>query len=213
MTPTTTTAEPTIEVRVDQRKIQARWPIGERYQRHGEECQDAVVLTCTHNSHRRGFTAVLRIETELYRDGRHVGTTFMVFADSIRLPGEPIVRYSAKRLQTFFDATLDAVTTARARGEYGRAVRPSRRRRGGVVVAITDQQLDELHGYARAAARRLPDDADDTTVLHAIFDAAAGDGMRTQDEFAAPVTLEDLPAIEDHRDLLATFHDQPFEDA
>jgi hypothetical protein len=78
-----------------------------------------VVLTCTHNSHRRGFTAVLRIETELYRDARRVGTTFAVFTDTIRLPGEPIVRYSAKRLQTFFDATLHTVKTARARGAYG----------------------------------------------------------------------------------------------
>jgi hypothetical protein len=72
-------------------------------------------------------------------------------------------------------------------------------------VAITDQQLDELHGYARAFARRLARDADDTTILHAILDAAAGDGMRTQDEFDAPVTLDDLPANEDRHELLDSF--------
>ena len=130
-TPISTIAagEPTIDTRLDQRRIQASWPVGERYPRaHGSEtCQDAVVLSCSHSSHRRGFIALLRRETELYRDDRRIGSTFAVFADTVRLPGEPITRYSAKRLQEFFDRTLTAVQHARERGDYTALFTPTQR--------------------------------------------------------------------------------------
>jgi hypothetical protein len=120
---------PAIHARPDGRSIEASWPIGERYTRSfgSETCQDAVVLSCSHSSHRRGFTALLRVQTELYRGERRVGTSFALLGDTVRLPGEPITRYSAKRLQEFFDRTLIAVRQARARGEYEQLFTPAQR--------------------------------------------------------------------------------------
>jgi hypothetical protein len=115
-------AHPMIEHRADRRTITATWPIGEPFSAEGmtdETHQRVLVLTCDHDSHRKGFTASLRVQHDIYRNGRQFGTTFALFQDPMqRLAGEPIVRYSAKRLQEFFDKTLQHVTQARARGEY-----------------------------------------------------------------------------------------------
>jgi hypothetical protein len=84
-----------------------------------ETHQRVVVLTCDHDSNRKGFTATLRVQHDIYRGGRHFGTQFALFSDPmLRLAGEPIARYSAQRLQQFFQTTLDRVTQARARGQY-----------------------------------------------------------------------------------------------
>jgi hypothetical protein len=72
-------------------------------------------------------------------------------------------------------------------------------------VAITDNQLDELHRYARAAARDLPAGTAAATVLETVLVDAAEDGMRTLDEFDAPVSVEDLPDARDRAELVETF--------
>lgn len=114
--------EPTIERRMDRRTITATWTVDKPFPAQGlsdETHQRVVVLTCDHDSNRKGFTAALRVQHDIYRDGRRFGTTFALFSDPMaRLAGEPIVRYNATRLEQFFDATLKRVTEARARGEY-----------------------------------------------------------------------------------------------
>ena len=121
-------AAPVIENRAARHTITATWTIGEPFPAESisdETHQRVVVLTCDHDSNRKGFTAALRVQHDIYRNGRLFGTQFALFADPmVRLAGEPIVRYSAKHLQEFFDKTLEHVTQARARGEHSALFEP-----------------------------------------------------------------------------------------
>lgn len=76
-------------------------------------------------------------------------------------------------------------------------------------MAITDAQLSDLHRLAADLGRSN----DRTTlievpqaILRTTFDTAAANGMRTEDEFDAAVTLDDLPAAEDHASLRVAFY-------
>jgi hypothetical protein len=69
-------------------------------------------------------------------------------------------------------------------------------------MAVTDEQLNQLLGWAREMGAERPNVADDDVVLGAVFDRAAEDDMRTLDEFDAIVTLDDLPAVEDREAIV-----------
>jgi hypothetical protein len=70
-------------------------------------------------------------------------------------------------------------------------------------MAITDDQMDELRALATTMGGEPTwDGLQDATFLATLMARAAEDGMRTQDEYAAEVTVEDLPAPEDRRDLV-----------
>ena len=70
-------------------------------------------------------------------------------------------------------------------------------------MAVTDEQLDQLKDYARQLGRDgVLNDPTDTDVLLAVMDMAEGDNMRTEDEFAAPITIDDIPDPKDLRDIV-----------
>jgi hypothetical protein len=78
-------------------------------------------------------------------------------------------------------------------------------------MAITDQQLDNLLRFARRlgrhdAANRHPHRTEDE-VLANVFDEAEAVSMRTEDEFYAIVTLDDLPDTRDHLAIFDSYGD------
>jgi hypothetical protein len=78
-------------------------------------------------------------------------------------------------------------------------------------MAITDDQLDELLDYARKLARDnilgVDPRADD--VLDEVFAVAEKNDMRTEDEFDAIVTIDDLPASEDRQAIVNEYRLSP----
>lgn len=83
-------------------------------------------------------------------------------------------------------------------------------------MAVTDDQLEELvslaialgtehyeaavYGEQPEALIRVP-----WQILEAIFEQGRDAGLRTEDEFDEPLTVEDLPAVEDRRHLIACY--------
>jgi hypothetical protein len=87
-------------------------------------------------------------------------------------------------------------------------------------MAITDDQMEDLRATARKLGEQAARDEGPlrgwlrfgpislvNQVSAIVLDVAADEGMRTDDEYDAPVTLHDLPAIEDRRDLRDEFLD------
>src|SRR5215210_4581099 len=75
-------------------------------------------------------------------------------------------------------------------------------------MAITDEQMDELRDFAEQMGRDgvlASIDPSDDKIIDAIFDYAEVSNMRTDDEFDAIITEQDMPAPEDRRDLLAAW--------
>ena len=73
-------------------------------------------------------------------------------------------------------------------------------------MAITDEQMDELADYAYNMGKDgvlAHVDPTDRRVVDAIFDYAQGANMRTEDEFDAIITEDDMPAPEDRKRLLS----------
>lgn len=70
-------------------------------------------------------------------------------------------------------------------------------------MAVTDEQLDQLKDYARQLGRDgVLNDPTDIDVLLAVMDMAEGDNMRTEDEFNAHITIDDIPDAKDLRDIV-----------
>ena len=70
-------------------------------------------------------------------------------------------------------------------------------------MAVTDDQMDQLKRFAYDLGRDgILGDPTDTDIIDAVFDLAATHQMRTEDEFDAILTPEDLPAQEDNEDLV-----------
>lgn len=67
-------------------------------------------------------------------------------------------------------------------------------------MAITDEQMADLRRWAFEIGRdaAIPDEGD---IVGAVFDRAEIENMRTEDEFDAIVTFDDMPAAEDEEDL------------
>lgn len=77
-------------------------------------------------------------------------------------------------------------------------------------MAITDDQLDELLSIARRLGKedaRRSIRMDGRGILLTVFDYGVDAGIRTDDEFNAEISVDDLPAPEDHRDLIAAYAD------
>lgn len=73
-------------------------------------------------------------------------------------------------------------------------------------MAVTDDQLDTLKGFAYELGKnRILHDPTNAQIVAAVFDRADEEDMRTEDEFDAIITEEDLPAPEDHRDIVEAF--------
>lgn len=73
-------------------------------------------------------------------------------------------------------------------------------------MAITDNQLDTLKKWAYELGKDgVLNDPTDAQIVAAVFDRADIERMRTEDEFDAIVTEDDLPAPEDHRDIVAAY--------
>lgn len=78
---------------------------------------------------------------------------------------------------------------------------------GGLTMAVTDDQLQELHRHAEAAGRDSkggPPHPKRTAIAEA-FARAADAGMRTQDAHSAPVAPMDLPDPADQRELYESY--------
>lgn len=74
-------------------------------------------------------------------------------------------------------------------------------------MAVTDDQMDELLDYAKQMGRDgVLNDPTDDQIIDAIFDYAQLHNMRTEDEFDAIITEQDMPAPEDRRDLIAAWN-------
>lgn len=73
-------------------------------------------------------------------------------------------------------------------------------------MAVTDEQLAQLKGWAEELGRDgvLPDPSDND-IIDAVFDRAELEGLRTEDEFDAIITPDDLPAPEDHADIVSAW--------
>jgi hypothetical protein len=70
-------------------------------------------------------------------------------------------------------------------------------------MAITDDQRDQLCAWAYRIGRDgVLYDPSDHDIVGAVFDMAEMHNMRTEDEFDALVTIDDLPASEDHADIV-----------
>lgn len=70
-------------------------------------------------------------------------------------------------------------------------------------MAITDEQMSELRDYAEQMGKDgVLNDPSDDQIIGAIFDWASIQDMRTEDEFDAIITEDDMPAPEDRQDLL-----------
>jgi hypothetical protein len=73
-------------------------------------------------------------------------------------------------------------------------------------MAITDDQLDELKEFAtKLGEDHVLNDPSDQDIISAVFDMAELDDMRTEDEFNAIVTPDDLPDPIDHADIVAAW--------
>jgi hypothetical protein len=75
-------------------------------------------------------------------------------------------------------------------------------------VAITDDQMSDLIDFAEQMGRDgvlASIDPSDQQIIDAVFDFAEISNMRTDDEFDAIITEQDMPAIEDRRDLLSAW--------
>ncbi len=96
------------------RTVQAIWETGESY-REGEEVKTPLLtLTASHYKGSKAFGAILRPEvgTVLTLPGGSVitGREFMLFDENAeRIAVERVARYSAKRLEEFFQKALATV--------------------------------------------------------------------------------------------------------
>lgn len=71
-------------------------------------------------------------------------------------------------------------------------------------MAISDDQLTQLKQWAYEYGRDgVLNDPSNHTIVSAVFDRAEIEDMRTEDEFNAIVTMEDLPAQQDWDDIVA----------
>lgn len=70
-------------------------------------------------------------------------------------------------------------------------------------MAITDDQMDELAQHAFDLGRDgVLNDPSDNHIIDAVFDFAQISNMRTEDEFDAVITEDDMPAPQDRKRLL-----------
>lgn len=70
-------------------------------------------------------------------------------------------------------------------------------------MAISDEQRDQLCAWAYRLGRDdVLNDPSDHEIVSAVFDMAETHNMRTEDEFDQIVTIDDLPAQEDHDDIV-----------
>lgn len=73
-------------------------------------------------------------------------------------------------------------------------------------MAVTDDQLDELKGWAyELGLHGVLAEPSEGQVVRAALERAELEGLRTEDEFDAILTEEDMPAPEDHRDIAEAF--------
>lgn len=76
-------------------------------------------------------------------------------------------------------------------------------------MAVTDSQLDTLCDFAYrlgvADSEAGIDDRSQQAVWDHVFAEAENNDMRTEDEYDAIITPEDLPAYEDWRELLRCY--------
>jgi hypothetical protein len=70
-------------------------------------------------------------------------------------------------------------------------------------MAVTDEQLDQLKDWAEELGRDgiLPDPSNDE-IVSAVFDMAEAHGLRTEDEFNAILSPDDLPDPKDWEDIV-----------
>jgi hypothetical protein len=70
-------------------------------------------------------------------------------------------------------------------------------------MAVTDEQLDQLKDFAEQLGRDgiLPDPSDDE-IVSAVLDMAETHGLRTEDEFNAVLSADDLPDPKDWEDIV-----------
>ena len=70
-------------------------------------------------------------------------------------------------------------------------------------MAITDDQMSELRRFAENLGKDgVLNDPTDQQIIDVIFDYANDENMRTEDEFDAIITEDDMPAPEDKQDLI-----------
>jgi len=70
-------------------------------------------------------------------------------------------------------------------------------------MAISDDQLHQLLLWAEQLGKDgVLNDPSDHEIVSAVFDMAETHNMRTEDEFNAIVTIDDLPAPEDHDEIV-----------
>jgi hypothetical protein len=73
-------------------------------------------------------------------------------------------------------------------------------------MAVTDDQLIELKSYARQLKQDgVLNDPSDKDILIAVLDMAELDGMRTEDEFAVPIEIADIPDVKDQQDICRAY--------
>lgn len=75
-------------------------------------------------------------------------------------------------------------------------------------MALTDDQMDALCAYAKQLGEDdVLNDPHDQGIINAVFDWAELEDMRTEDEFNAIVTEDDMPASEDRQAIIQAWEE------
>jgi hypothetical protein len=70
-------------------------------------------------------------------------------------------------------------------------------------MAVTDDQLDQLVQWGFEIGRDgVLNDPSDIGIVMTVLDMADAHDMRTEDEFDAPITIDDMPDRQDIEDIV-----------